>query len=87
MRKYIVLTIKAWKSGKHFIAYNPELDVASQGRSEPEANKNLHEAVQLFLETARKRGTLNEILQSSGLAIGKKPTEPKISFYPLEVRV
>ena len=38
--------------GAWYVATCPELDVASQGHTIEEATKNLHEAVQLFLETA-----------------------------------
>ncbi len=38
--------------GDWYVATCPELDVASQGRTVEESRKNLHEAVQLFLETA-----------------------------------
>jgi len=35
-----------------YVAYCPELDVASQGESVEESKANLQEAVELFLETA-----------------------------------
>lgn len=38
--------------GEWYVATCPELDIASQGRTVEEANHNLYEAVQLFLETA-----------------------------------
>ncbi len=38
--------------GDWYVATCPELDVASQGHTVEEAKQNLHEAVQLFLETA-----------------------------------
>lgn len=38
--------------GSWYVASCPELDVASQGHTVEEATRNLHEAVQLFLETA-----------------------------------
>ena len=40
------------REGNWDVALCPELDVASQGKSIEEANKNLSEAVQLDLETA-----------------------------------
>jgi len=40
------------KEGKGFVAFCPELDVVSQGRSVEEARTNLLEAVTLFLECA-----------------------------------
>ena len=38
--------------GNWYVATCPELDIASQGKTVEEARQNLHEAVQLFLETA-----------------------------------
>jgi predicted RNase H-like HicB family nuclease len=38
--------------GDWYVANCPELDIVSQGKSVEEAQKNLHEAVQLFLESA-----------------------------------
>lgn len=38
--------------GEWYVAVCPELDVVSQGHTVEEAKRNLHEAVQLFLEAA-----------------------------------
>ncbi len=40
------------KEGDHYVAFCPELDVASQGTTVEEATANLKEAVELFLECA-----------------------------------
>jgi predicted RNase H-like HicB family nuclease len=40
------------REGDGFVALCPELDIASQGDTEPEVRANLDEAVTLFLETA-----------------------------------
>ena len=40
------------KDGDLCAAFCPELDVASQGSTVEEATANLHEAVELFLESA-----------------------------------
>jgi predicted RNase H-like HicB family nuclease len=39
-----------WKEGKLQIAWSPELDIASQGKSVEEALGNLREAIELYLE-------------------------------------
>jgi len=49
--------------GKYYVAYNPELEVASQGKTVEVAEKMLKEAVSLFIETAKKIGTFNKILR------------------------
>ena len=38
--------------GKWYVATCPEFGIASQGKTVEEARKNLHEAVQLYLENA-----------------------------------
>jgi hypothetical protein len=42
----------AWKEGHLFVVQCLGVDVVSQGESSEEALANLHEAVELFLETA-----------------------------------
>ena len=61
----LFLTSKIWKEGKHYVAYNPELEVASQGKTLEEAEKMLKEAIGLFIKTAKKIGTLNQVLEES----------------------
>ena len=46
------LTAIIEREGGGFVALCPELDVASQGDTIDEARKNLHEALELFFETA-----------------------------------
>ena len=40
------------REGDGYVAFCPEVDVASQGASVHEASANLREAVELFFETA-----------------------------------
>jgi len=49
----VKLTVFLWREGKWFIAYEPCTGVASQGRSEEEALKNIKEALELYLEENR----------------------------------
>jgi predicted RNase H-like HicB family nuclease len=44
------LTAAVWQEGDWFVAECVELGVASQGRSEDEAMRNLQEAVLLYLQ-------------------------------------
>lgn len=55
-------TVRILREGDAIIAYVPELDVSSCGDTEAEARRNISDAVQGFLETAREHGTLKEIL-------------------------
>lgn len=84
----LFLTSKIWKEGKHYIAYNPELDVASQGKTSEEAQSMLKEALSLFIETAKDMGTLNIILSEAGFVKKEKSwVSPAISLSPLEMVV
>lgn len=42
------------REGNQYVALCPDLDIASQGNTVEEANKNLREALELFFETASK---------------------------------
>lgn len=82
----LLLTTKIWKEGRHFIAYTPELDLASQGRTPAHAEARLHEAVSAFLEETKRLGTLEEVLRSAGFFKRRRRWEtPRISISTLEV--
>jgi len=51
-----------------YVAYSPELDVASAGPTESIARKNLKEAINLVLEGAKKDGNLEEFLEEVGFS-------------------
>lgn len=72
-----------------YVAYVPLLDVSSCGRTSAEAQKNIAEAVELFLEEARSMGTLEQILQESGFIPGKNKgwKSPRILNRKLELSV
>lgn len=46
-----------------YVAYTPELDLSSCATTQTKAQKNLIDAVRLFLEEAEKKGSLSQILQ------------------------
>jgi len=89
MKSKLLLTIKTWKEGKNFVAYNPELDVASQGKTLSEAQENLREAISLFIETTRKMGTLKQVLEEAGFLVKNKKEYqlPQLSFSSFEVTI
>jgi len=62
----IALTMQVWKEGASHVAYSPELDISSCGRTANQAKARLREAVSLFIEEAARMGTLEEILAESG---------------------
>lgn len=59
-------TVRILKEDGTFIAHVPELDVPTCGDTEAEASRNIADAVQGFLVTAKEQGTLNDILQEAG---------------------
>jgi len=62
----ISLTVQVWKEGSSHVAYAPELDISSCGRTASQAKSRLREAVSLFMEEASRMGTLSEILEEAG---------------------
>ncbi|NDV61208.1 type II toxin-antitoxin system HicB family antitoxin [Puniceicoccales bacterium CK1056] len=48
-----------------YVAFSPELDIASQGSSQKEAVENLREAVTLFLETASPQEVQGRLSEES----------------------
>ena len=46
-----VFLVSIVQEGKFFVARCPELDVTSQGESLAEAQKNLKEAIELYIES------------------------------------
>ena len=51
-----------WREGDVYVAYAAALDVYSQGDTEREARAHLDEAVTLFIESCRERGTLDAVM-------------------------
>lgn len=70
----VSFTVHVWKEGQKYVAYVPELDVASCGDSVAHAKARLREAVALFLEGASRMGTLEDILTEAGF-------EERINIY------
>jgi predicted RNase H-like HicB family nuclease len=62
-------TVQIWKEDGQFVAQAMPIDVLSSGETVPAARIALDEAVQLFLETAREAGTLQEVLEECGYEI------------------
>jgi hypothetical protein len=64
--KKIALTVQVWKEAGAHVAYTPELDVSSCGKTASQAKSRLREAVSLFIEEAERMGTLSDILKEAG---------------------
>ena len=66
-----------------FIAYAPELDIASCGPTEEKARENLHEAVKITMQEIERKGKLTEFLKEMGFQKEKTHwVPPRVSFEP-----
>jgi len=72
MRTYN-MTAVIWKEAKAYVSKCPETGVASCGDTPEDALKNLKEAVELYLENAKRLGTLKE-MHATLTAAGKFTT-------------
>lgn len=61
----IEFDIMVFKENDTYVAYCPELDVSSCGKSIEHAKQMLKTAVGLFLKEAEKMGTLKDILEEA----------------------
>lgn len=68
MKTIIDYTTEIWKEGDAYVAWSPELDVSSAGKTVDEARAHLREAVELFLEESERMGTLGEVMEEAGYA-------------------
>ena len=66
MNKKIIISEQIWKEGNMYTAYCPELDVGSCGETVAKAQKNLREALEIFIDETARMGTLEEILEEAG---------------------
>jgi predicted RNase H-like HicB family nuclease len=68
----IQFNTEIWKEGKMYVAYAPQLDISSCGKTAAEAKKNIQEAVALFFEETRRRVTILKINLQKKIAAGFK---------------
>ena len=58
----LTFTVQVFKEGKQFVSFNPELRVASCGKTPELAKENIMDAIRGFMLSAHKKGTLSDIL-------------------------
>ena len=61
----INIIVKIFKEGDYYIAYSPQLQIATQGHNQKEAQKRFNERVQIFLERGIETGTLHKRLKTN----------------------
>ena len=64
-----------------YVAYIPEFDVSSAGKTESKARKNVKEVLEIVLEEAKKQNKLEELLKEAGIST-RKTRFPKIITEP-----
>jgi predicted RNase H-like HicB family nuclease len=62
----LVLPAVFTREGDWIVGHLPTLDVSSQGRTQEEAERNLVEAAQLFIESCFARNVFDEVLKNCG---------------------
>lgn len=88
MNNLVPLTVKIIIDRKSkdapFVAYTPELDIASCGPTEAKARDNLKTAVRVTLEEIQKKGQLRNVLEELGFQkdATRGWTPPSVSFEP-----
>jgi predicted RNase H-like HicB family nuclease len=60
-----------------YIATCPPLGIASQGKTQAEAKKNLAEAAELFMISCFERGTFERALHELGWSVDKEASAPQ----------
>lgn len=67
-----------------YVAYIPEFDVSSCGKTEEQAVGNVKEALDIVLEEVQQQGKLNEFLKDAGFSAdnGAFQSYPKLIIEP-----
>ncbi|MEK7208179.1 MAG: hypothetical protein AAB699_01360 [Patescibacteria group bacterium] len=68
----LTFTAQVFREGRQYVSFNPELRVASCGKTPEHAKANLRDAIRGFLLSAYKKGTLAEILEEAGFVKEKR---------------
>ncbi len=81
---YVILTLKFKKENRRWTAYCEELGTATFGRSLPEADKRLKEAVSLHLNTLEDVGERSRFFKEHGIKLYQsKPKEDVTICLPI----
>jgi len=79
------LPVAVFKEGRKYIAYTPLLDLAAQGSSLKDVQKNFDEVLDIYMEETVKNGTLKQDLLKHGwkmLTSQQSWTPPRFSQIP-----
>jgi predicted RNase H-like HicB family nuclease len=85
---YVVLTLKFRKEGRRWTAYCEELGTATFGRSIPEADKRIKEAVLLHLNTLEEVGERKRFFKEHDITFHQnRPKEDITVCLPLNKEI
>ncbi|OGK10732.1 hypothetical protein A2767_06990 [Candidatus Roizmanbacteria bacterium RIFCSPHIGHO2_01_FULL_35_10] len=65
-----------------YVAYIPEFDISSCGKTEEKAKKNVKEVLEITLEEVKKQNRLDEFLKEAGVSSQREYFFPKLTFEP-----
>ncbi len=75
VRFNVELQIAVKKKANVYVSYCPVLDIYSQGTTLKEAERNISEAIKLFIDTCFEMGTLDAVLKACGFKATSKPSK------------
>ncbi len=83
----IKLQVQIFKEGDYYIAFSPDLQIATHANSFEQAKLRFEERLQIFLERAEETGTLEKRLRKLGWTTSKrkKPMPPAEVKVPREI--
>ncbi len=75
---FVQLDTQIWKEGDMYVAYIPQLQLASCGYTIEEAEKNIKDATEGFFEVTDEKGTTKEVLEEAGFLFDDEWKPPKV---------
>ena len=75
----LVLPASFTQEGDWIVGCFPDLDVCSQGHTQHEAERNLIEAAQIFIESCFARNVLDEVLKNCGFVPGQPNDQQRMA--------
>jgi predicted RNase H-like HicB family nuclease len=75
------------QEGSLVLGHFPTIDVSSQGRDRAEAERNLVEAAQLFVESCFERNVLDEVLKACGFKPSHLQSRPGLDYLSVPVEL
>lgn len=70
-----------------YVAYIPEFDLSSCGKTEELAKQNAKEVLEITLDEIKKQGKLKEFLHEAGFSTKTPALFPKITFEPFVFQI